>query len=109
MPALGQSILRPLLPLGTHVWHVTLLLLPQKNPTVVHVDNTGAFHILRNPVLNSRSKYFDVKLFKLREWVSDGIISPQRVSTKENVSDIFTKALTKPLFEKFLPRVLNLT
>ena len=81
----------------------------QKNPTVVHVDNTGAFHILRNPVLNSRSKYFDVKLFKLREWVSDGIISPRRVSTKENVSDIFTKALTKPLFEKFLPRVLNLT
>jgi hypothetical protein len=53
--------------------------LPQNNPTVVHVDNTGAFHILRNPVLNSRSKYFDVKLFKLREWVSDGIINPQRV------------------------------
>lgn len=49
-----------------------------------------------------RSKQIDTKFHFLRELTWDGIIKLQHVSSEDQLADIFTKALDKQLFEKFV-------
>ena len=47
-----------------------------------------------------RAKHIDVRVFKLRELVRDGVLVLTKVMTDHQVADILTKALPTLLFER---------
>lgn len=61
-------------------------------------DNESAIHFTRNAVENHRSKHIDIRYHFVRDKLSDGLFELQYVSTKNNMADIFTKALNKTNF-----------
>ena len=71
------------------------------------IDNNSALKLTRNPEFHSRSKHIDVKHHFIREKVEEGAINTQRVDTKDNLADVFTKALPRPTHEGLVNR-LNL-
>lgn len=68
-------------------------------PTPLWIDNQSAIHIIQEPAITERNKHFDVQLFFVRDCQSDGTITTCKVHTKENPSDITTKALSAELHQ----------
>jgi hypothetical protein len=66
---------------------------------VIKSDNQAAISLIQNPITSARSKHIDVIYHFTRERASRGDVTFTYVSTKDNVADILTKALEKPLFE----------
>jgi len=73
----------------------------------LYIDNNSALKLTRNPEFHNRSKHIDVKHHFVREKVEEGVINTQRVDTMDNLADVFTKALAKPIHEDLVNR-LNL-
>jgi hypothetical protein len=73
----------------------------------LYIDSNSALKLTRNPEFHSRSKHIDVKHHFIREKVDEGVINTQRVDTKDNLADVFTKALPRPTHEGLVNR-LNL-
>ena len=71
----------------------------------LYIDNNSALKLTRNPEFHSRSKHIDVKHHFIREKVGDGIINTLRVETSDNLADIFTKGLPKPMHTNFVDRL----
>ena len=68
---------------------------PTDSPTPLHNDNAGSISLAHNPEHHARTKHIDVKYHLTREHLQLGTISLQRVPTKENTADVFTKALPR--------------
>jgi hypothetical protein len=66
---------------------------PQSSPTTILCDNTATKTLSEDPLLHSRVKHVDIKYHFLREQVQSGALQLQYVNTKDNVADLFTKAL----------------
>jgi hypothetical protein len=85
------------------VWLCSLLhkleLLPD-GPTTLFCDNNGAIALSFDQAFHAHVKHVDVRYHFIREQVEAKQITVRRVPSAENVSDIFTKPLTRPLFEK---------
>ena len=79
----------------------------QKVPTPLYIDNMGAFFLSRNPILHNRSKHFDIKYHKIREYINEKVVDTQKCSTKDMTADIFTKALTPVIFRKHMLKLFN--
>jgi hypothetical protein len=73
----------------------------------LYIDNNSALKLTRNPEFHSRSKHIDIKHHFIREKVDEGVINTQRVETRDNLADVFTKALPRPTHEDLVNR-LNL-
>ncbi|GKF24058.1 hypothetical protein Tco_0076380 [Tanacetum coccineum] len=58
-------------------------------------DNKGAIELSKNPVQHSRTKHIEIRHHFLRENVQKGNISIEKVSSKDNISDILTKPLKR--------------
>ena len=76
-------------------------------PIIVKVDNVGAMFLANNPVLSQQTKHISVRQHFIREFVEDGIIKVIFVKSKNNDADIFTKNLSKDLFEKHKKTIIN--
>ena len=73
--------------------------LEQKDPTIIYQDNQAAIAISTTPgSINSKSKYLDLKLFKMREWISDETFKLVYCKTKRMLADILSKNLEKGQF-----------
>jgi hypothetical protein len=71
----------------------------------LYIDNNSALRLTRNPEFHSRSKHIDVKHHFIREKVDERVINTQRVETKDNLADVFTKALPRPTHEDLVDRL----
>ena len=57
-------------------------------------DNKSAIHLARNPTYHSKSKHIDVRYHFLRH-VIDGVkVVLQKIHTRKNYANIFTKPVT---------------
>jgi hypothetical protein len=54
---------------------------------------------------HARTKHIDLRYHFVREAVEDGKIKMVYIPTSENIFDIFTKALPKPKFTKFVGKL----
>ena len=73
----------------------------QEEPTKLFEDNAACIHSSKdNKEFGPRSKHIDVRVFKLREFVADGILTLEKVCTSANVADCLTKALPRELVER---------
>ena len=67
----------------------------------MYVDNQSAIKLAKNPVLHQRSKHIDIRYHYLRSEVKCGNIEISYVPSADNISDIFTKPVSKVKLDKF--------
>ena len=79
--------------------------LPNVHCTVFE-DNKGCIELVKSPKMRPRTKHIGLKYHHFRKHVSDKKVSIQYIDTKEQIADIFSKALADPQFnflrEKFM-------
>ena len=63
------------------------------------IDNTSAINISNNPMMHTKTKHIAIKYHYVRELVQDKQVKMEYVNTKEQIVDIFTKALPKDAHE----------
>jgi histone deacetylase 1/2 len=71
-----------------------------KKPMILEMDNKGAVGICNNWSVGGRTRHVDVRQYFLRELKEEGIIVTKWLSGEDMSSDLFTKNLARPLFEK---------
>jgi len=69
-------------------------------PMILRIDNKGAMDLTHNWSVGGRTRHVDVRYMFLRELKEEGILVTEWISTDDNASDIFTKNLGGPKFEK---------
>jgi hypothetical protein len=86
--------LRELEPLSTD--------LPFKNPIVICCDSRAALSLCRDDKEGQRTKHIDVIHHFARDHVESGELEFVYCKSENNISDCFTKALRRSLFENCL-------
>ncbi|XP_075106757.1 secreted RxLR effector protein 161-like [Nicotiana tabacum] len=66
----------------------------------IFCDNTSAINIAKNLCQHKRTQQIDIRNHFLRDNVEKGNISINFCKTKDQIADIFTKALSRDHFEK---------
>ena len=79
-----------------------LEILNQKQPstTIIYCDNISTINWSKNSMLHGRSKHIDVRFHFLRDLCKKGTIELSFCQSDEQTTDLFTKPLKQPLFEK---------
>jgi hypothetical protein len=70
-------------------------------PDVMYCDNINSILLANNPVYHDRTKHIEVHYHFIRKKVLAKEIDLIHVSTKDQVADIFTKALSTDKLRKF--------
>ena len=79
---------------------ITLLRLKVELAMILEVDNKGAFDLINNWTIGRRTRHVEVRQYFLRELKEEGIIKTVWLSGDKNSTDLFTKNLGGPAFEK---------
>ena len=108
-PSFYDFVLRVLLcPAALCKWlRSELVLYRRDGPIDVGTDNKGAHDLCHRFTSAQNSRHIDRKLFKMREMRGAGIVTVTHVPTEINPADIFTKILSRQLFERHRRTVLN--
>jgi hypothetical protein len=69
-------------------------------PMILEVDNKGVFDLANNWSVGGRTRHTTVRTNFLRELKEEGLLKVVWIPTESNSSDLFTKNLQGPLFEK---------
>eukprot|EP00966_Prymnesium_polylepis_P291579 6734494-Prymnesium_polylepis.1 len=80
----------------------------REGPIAAGTDNKGAYDLCHRFTSAQNSRHVDRKLFKMREMRGAGIVMVELVPTEINPADIFTKILSRQVFEKHRKKVLNI-
>ena len=73
----------------------------------VFEDNVGAMELANNPKLRPRTKHLAVQLHHFRQYILNKRVTVERVATKHQLADIFTKPLPRDAFEYLRSRILG--
>ncbi|CAL9009981.1 unnamed protein product [Prunus brigantina] len=66
--------------------------------TPLNCDNTSAIAITKNPIFHKKTKHINRRYHYIKEALQHGVIDLIYCPTKEQVADIFTKALAREQF-----------
>ena len=70
-------------------------------------DNKGALLLAGQESYSSQSKRLATMFMELRDWIIDEKLVIDHVSTKDQVSNILTKFLARPIFTELLNVIIN--
>ena len=71
-----------------------------KLPMIIEIDNKGCVDLINNWSVSGRTRHIDVKKNFMRELKEKGILKAVWKAGEDNSSDLFTKNLPGPSFEK---------
>jgi hypothetical protein len=74
---------------------------PIYKATMVYCDNVSAIYLSGNPVQHQRTKHIEMDIHFVREKVARGQFRVLHVSSRHQITDIFTKGLPLILFQYF--------
>ena len=77
-------------------------------PMVLEMDNKGAVQLANNWSVGGRTWHVDVRNHFLRELKDTGIIVVRHVPGDNNDADVFTKNVTRAVFDKLVPRLVSM-
>ena len=77
----------------------------EKGPLTIMANNQGAIALAKDNKFHLRTKHIDLQYHFICEAVEDERVRMKYILTLENIVDIFTKALAKPKFTKFIGRL----
>ena len=80
---------------------------PPKVSCHVFEDNAGALELANNPKLRPRTKHIAIPCHHFRYHVTAGTIVIEKVTTQENLADIFTKPLPLVTFQYLQRKLLG--
>jgi hypothetical protein len=72
----------------------------EQDVITLYCDNLIAINISKNHVQHSKTKHIDIRHHFIRDLVENKVVILEHVGTKEQVADIFIKALDAVQFEK---------
>ncbi|GJY09433.1 retrovirus-related pol polyprotein from transposon TNT 1-94 [Tanacetum coccineum] len=75
------------------------------NHIPLYYDNKSAIALCYNNVQHSKSKHIDIRHHFIREQVKKGVVELYFMRLEYQLTDIFTKALPRELFEFIFPRL----
>ena len=77
------------------VWTSRLLskFMESTNIPVVYIDNVAALCLAANPLFHQHTKHIERKHFFIRELIENDKLRVEKVSTNDQIADIFTKPL----------------
>lgn len=78
-----------------------------KKPMILKLDNKGAHDLTHNWTIGGRTRHVDVRMHFLRELKEEGLIMTEWIAGENNPSDIFTKNLQGPPFEKHASKLVG--
>ncbi|KAE8693482.1 S-adenosyl-L-methionine-dependent methyltransferases superfamily protein [Hibiscus syriacus] len=73
----------------------------QRREPVIWFDNTGAVAMSANPVYHAHAKHIDLDIHFVREKVAAGLLKINYIPGAHQITDGFTKPLSKSAFEEF--------
>jgi len=82
------------------------LYLNMEHQITIRGDNQGALFMADHPTDHNRTKHIDIKNFNIRDWVHDESIKLEYVSTKVQLADILTKAVTTTIFKQMIATLM---
>jgi hypothetical protein len=71
-----------------------------RKPMILEIDNKGAVDLTHNWSVGGRTRHVEVRQYFLRDLKEEDVIVAKWISGDSNSSDLFTKNLPGPLFEK---------
>ena len=69
------------------------------SPLVIKEDNRACISFTKQPGEHSRTKHIDVRSCFVRQWIDRGELVLEPIDTKDQLADIFTKALDTRQFQ----------
>ena len=75
-------------------------------PMAVYEDNSACIALGHSLKSSKSAKHYQVRLHFLREHIQNGTIEFEKIDTKEQLADGFTKALPREPFERFRDKML---
>ena len=73
----------------------------QRGPSIVYEDNNAAISLAHGKEQSKRAKHYQLKVHFLYDQYSKGIFAYEKVGTKEQLADAFTKALPRDEFCRY--------
>jgi hypothetical protein len=75
----------------------------------IHEDNSGALILADSlpPEFTPRSKWYHTKTIWFREQIKKRAIRLLKIDTKEQLGDMFTKGLPRPVFEYLRKKLMG--
>ena len=73
-----------------------------ENPMTLFCDNNAAMQIAKEPRAHKKSRHIRRKFHLIREFVANNEIMIERVDTKDNIADPFTKGLARSVLNKLI-------
>jgi len=92
-------------------WLQNLLLelqCPIIKATLVYCDNVSAVYLSGNPIQHQRTKHIEMDIHFVPEKVAKGQVHVLHVSSRYQITDIFTKGLPLQLFDDFRDSLCNI-
>ena len=93
------------------IWLQSLLCklgVPQ-SPLIVLSDKLGATYLSINSIRYSRSKYAEIGVHFVRDYITNRVLDVRFVSTKDQLTDILTKSLSSLRFSMLKNKLLVLS
>ena len=78
-----------------------------KGDVEASTDNKGAYDLCHRYTSAQHSRHVDRKVFKMRELRGAGTVVVKHIPTDANPADMFTKVLTRQVFERHARVVMN--
>jgi hypothetical protein len=74
----------------------------KQKPTTIFCDNQGAIFLAKNTATKPRTKHINIRHHFIRDCIRNEDIQVEYIDTNNMTADVFTKALPRVKFEKFV-------